>query len=124
MHGKPVVVLLVCYTGSLEEGDEVVASIKGFGKPVGDVVQRRPYCSQQSLLDATQPNGRRYYWKSEYLPGFSTELGQMALQKLEEMPSQHSAIIFFPIDGALNEAAADTSAIFPATCAWCHRHHT
>ena len=29
-----------------------------------------PYVSQQALLDATQPKGRRYYWKSEYLRSF------------------------------------------------------
>ena len=35
--------------------------------PAGDILQRRSYVSQQMLLDATQPAGRRYYWKSEYI---------------------------------------------------------
>ena len=35
------------------------------------MVQKRSYVSQQMLLDATQPKGRRYYWKSEYLPGIA-----------------------------------------------------
>jgi FAD/FMN-containing dehydrogenase len=68
IHGKPIVALFVCYTGNLSEGAKLVGPIKAFGSPVGDIVQRRPYISQQSLLDATQPKGRRYYWKSEYLP--------------------------------------------------------
>ena len=68
MHGKPIVALLACHSGSPEEGEKAVAPIKSFGKPIGDVLVRRPYLQLQSMLDATQPKGRRYYWKSEYLP--------------------------------------------------------
>src|SRR5262245_16547747 len=74
IHGKPIVALFVCHTGQLTEGERLVAPIKAFGSPVGDIVQRRPYVSQQSLLDATQPKGRRYYWKSEYLSKLQPEL--------------------------------------------------
>ncbi|OGB91703.1 MAG: FAD-linked oxidase, partial [candidate division NC10 bacterium RBG_16_65_8] len=55
IHGKPIVVLVLYYTGPVTEGAGRVAPIKAFGVPVGDVVQPRPYVSQQSLLDATQP---------------------------------------------------------------------
>ena len=77
VHGKPIVALFICYSGSLADGEKLLAPIKAFGAPVGDVVQKRPYVSQQTLLDATQPKGRRYYWKSEYLralePGLFTQ---------------------------------------------------
>ena len=66
VHGKPIVAMFVCYSGPLAEGEKLLAPIKAFGSPVGDVVQKRPYVAQQSMLDATQPKGRRYYWKSEY----------------------------------------------------------
>ena len=64
--------LLACHTGKVAEAETHLAPIKAFGKPVGDILQRRPYVTQQSLLDATQPRGRRYYWKSEYLPGIES----------------------------------------------------
>ena len=67
MHGKPIVALFVCHSGAPAEAEAVIASIKAFGTPVGDILQQRSYVSQQMLLDATQPKGRRYYWKSEYL---------------------------------------------------------
>lgn len=60
-HGKPIVALLACYTGRPEEGEKFVAPIKSFGNPIGDILVRRPYAQMQSLLDATQPKGRRYY---------------------------------------------------------------
>ena len=43
MHGKPIVALLACYSGRPEEGEKAVAPIKAFGKPIGDVLVRRPY---------------------------------------------------------------------------------
>ena len=67
--------LLACHTGDVAKAESRLwRPIKAFGKPVGDILQRRPYVTQQSLLDATQPRGRRYYWKSEYLPGIESEV--------------------------------------------------
>jgi hypothetical protein len=105
------VALFICYSGPLAEGEKLVAPIKAFGRPVGDIVQKRPYISQQSLLDATQPKGRRYYWKSEYLPGLEPGLLAQVIAHAGRLRSPHSAILIFPIDGALNELPEDHSAV-------------
>jgi FAD/FMN-containing dehydrogenase len=111
LHGKPIIALFVCHTGSVADGERLVAPIKSFGSPVGDVVQRRPYASQQSLLDATQPKGRRYYWKSEYLPGLEPELISKVVEHAGRVRSPHSAIVIFPIGGALDRLPNDHSAV-------------
>jgi FAD/FMN-containing dehydrogenase len=109
IHGKPIVALFVCHTGPVAEGEQLVAPIKAFRAPVGDILQRRPYVSQQSLLDATQPKGRRYYWKSEYLPGLEPELLAQVIEHAGRVVSPHSAIVLFALDGALNRLPADHS---------------
>ena len=111
VHGKPIVLLFICYSGSIADGEALLAPIKSFGSAVGDVVQRRSYVSQQSLLDATQPKGRRYYWKSEYLRGFTPELCEQAITQAARIVSPHSAILLFPLDGALNGHGSDHSAV-------------
>jgi FAD/FMN-containing dehydrogenase len=111
VHGEPVVVLVVCHAGLVQDGERLAAPLKAFGKPIGDIVQRRPYVSQQSLLDATQPKGRRYYWKSEYLPDLSPDLLAKVIEHAGRMPSPHSAIILFPIDGAISRLPEDHSAV-------------
>ena len=111
IHGKPIAVLFVCHTGSVADGEKLLAPIKKFGSPVGDVVQRRPYISQQSLLDATQPKGRRYYWKSEYLSTLEPEMIDKAIQYAGRIRSPHSAILIFPLGGALNKLPDDHSAV-------------
>ena len=111
IHGKPIVALFVCWTGPLDAGDAIVGPLKSFGRPVGDVVQRRTYVSQQSLLDATQPKGRRYYWKSEYLSGVTAELDQALLEHARHFTSPHSAMLAFPMDGALQRLPPEHSAV-------------
>lgn len=101
-HGKPIIAMFICHSGKIADGEKAVAPIKAFGTPVGDIVQRRPYVTQQSLLDATQPKGRRYYWKSEYLPEVTRELLAKYMEHGARITSPHSAIILFPLDGALN----------------------
>lgn len=118
IHGKPIIAVFVCHTGPVPEGEKLVAPIKAFGSPVGDIVQRRPYVSQQSLLDATQPKGRRYYWKSEYLPKLEPDLLATAISHAETIVSPHSAVILFPLDGALNRLPEDYSAAGNRDAAW------
>ena len=111
VHGKPIVAIFVCYSGPLADGERLLAPIKGFGRPVGDVVQKRTYVSQQQLLDATQPKGRRYYWKSEYLPALDPALLTGAIEHASKLVSPHSAILIFPLGGALNDLPEDNSAV-------------
>jgi FAD/FMN-containing dehydrogenase len=111
VHGKPVVMVLFCHSGRIDDGQRLADPLKALGAPVGDVLQRRSYASMQSLLDATQPKGRRYYWKSEFLPGFAPGLVAKGEEHAALIPSQHSAIVFFPIDGPLNRLADDHSAV-------------
>jgi FAD/FMN-containing dehydrogenase len=111
VHGQPIVAIFVCHTGAIKEGEKQVAPIKAFGSPVGDIVQPRSYVSQQSLLDGTQPKGRRYYWKSEYLPRLEPEMLAKAIEHAERIASPHSAILLFPVDGALNRLPEDHSAV-------------
>ncbi len=111
IHGKLIVAIFVCCTGPIDAAEKLVAPIKAFGAPVGDVLQRRSYVSQQAILDATQPKGRRYYWKSEYLPALEPGLLEQCIEYGGQLQSPHSAVVLFPLSGALNSAADDLSPV-------------
>ncbi len=111
IHGKPIIAMLACYSGDPDEGEKIVNPIKSFGSPVGDVLVRRPYAQLQSMLDPTQPKGRRYYWKSEYLPSIEPALCEKVMEHAGEIPSPHSAVILFQLGGALNQRDEDHSPV-------------
>ncbi|MEO7391528.1 MAG: FAD-binding oxidoreductase [Ramlibacter sp.] len=109
IHGKPIIGIFACHSGTAEQAARDVAPIKAFGKPAADILVRRPYAQMQGLLDATQPKGRRYYWKSEYLAGLKPDTLQAMAAQAARIPSPHSAMILFQIGGALNELPGDHS---------------
>jgi FAD/FMN-containing dehydrogenase len=109
VHGQPIVALFVCHSGKVEDGEALLAPLRKLGQPVADIVTRRPYTQMQSLLDATQPKGRRYYWKSNYLACVDERLVELAVEHAGRIRSPHSAILMFQIGGALNERPAGFS---------------
>ncbi|MEZ5330871.1 MAG: FAD-binding oxidoreductase [Thermoanaerobaculia bacterium] len=110
VHGKPIVLVVVCHTGDPARAEADLAPLKALGSPVGDVVMRRPYTQQQALLDATQPKGRRYYWKSEYFGELPPEALDTAVEHAARIVSPHAAILLFQLEGALNRLPEDHSA--------------
>ncbi len=109
VHGQPIVALFVCHSGRIEDGEALLAPLRQLGRPVADIVTRRPYAQMQSLLDATQPKGRRYYWKSHYLADIDARMIDLAVAHAARIASPHSAILLFQIDGKLNEEPAGHS---------------
>ena len=109
VHGQPIIALFVCHSGRAEIGEALLAPLRKLGRPVADTVMRRPYTQMQSLLDATQPKGRRYYWKSHYLAGMDGRTIELAAEHAGHIGSPHSAILLFQIQGALNERPAGYS---------------
>jgi FAD/FMN-containing dehydrogenase len=110
IHAKPIVTLFACYSGAPADGERIFAPLKAVPGAVGDVVTRRTYLSQQSLFDATQPNGRRYYWKAEYVPGITAATLAKLREHAARIVSPHSSILMFPVDGPLNALPAGHSA--------------
>lgn len=111
IHGKLIVAIFVCHSGAVKDGERALAAIKAFGSPVGDIVQPRPYISQQSLIDGTAPKGRRNYWKSDYVPGFESDLADTFIEVAKKITSPHSSLAYFPLDGKLNQFPEDHSAV-------------
>jgi hypothetical protein len=109
IHGKPIAAIFVCHVGDPGAAEAALAPLRKHGDPVADIVTRRPYTQMQSLLDATQPKGRRYYWKSHYLPNIGPGLVELAVEHAQRMPSPHSAIVLFQVQGALGDLPAGHS---------------
>jgi len=109
MHGQPIVAIFVCHAGSIEDGEKVVAPLRNFGRPIADIVTRRPYAQMQTLLDAANPKGRRYYWKTHYLSRIDPKAIDVAIERAAHVPSPHSVLVFFQLEGALSELPTDHS---------------
>ena len=108
-HGRPMVGVLLCHSGSHPEVD--LEPLRALGEPIVDLVAERAYVEQQSLLDAMEPKGLNQYWKAEYLAGLSTEYLDVFGEAALEATSPLSYSVIFHVGGALNERAADDGAV-------------
>lgn len=57
LHGKHVAIIAVCYSGPVSKGEEVMAPIRNFGKPIIDLIEVRAYKNWQSAFDPIWGDG-------------------------------------------------------------------
>jgi FAD/FMN-containing dehydrogenase len=103
--------MAVCFSGDLAAADEILAPIRALGDPVFDLLAERPYTEMQSILDATEPKGEHYYWRTEYVSELSDALlaNQRALAAACPIPAAQIGLLH--VGGALNEHAADDGVV-------------
>lgn len=93
----------VCYSGALDHKDEALAPIRALRDPVVDLLQQQPYVQLQSYLDDTEPKGRHYYWKTEYLSDLDDGLLALVPELAAACPIPEAQIGFLHIGGSLGE---------------------
>ena len=109
-HGKPIFAIGALYAGQTDKGLEVLKPIKQFGSPIGDGIVPKPFVTHQAMLDAGQPKGASYYWKSEYLKEVSQNLSEKFVEQTFGMSSTSSIIGAFQLGGAITDIGEDKTA--------------
>jgi hypothetical protein len=109
-EGQRVVAFIVCYSGPLEQGDEVLRPLRQFGTPLADTVSPMPYTAVQALAGPLYPPGRLNYWKSSFLDGLSDDAIATLIAQCEQLPSPFSAAAIEHLGGAVSRVGTDETA--------------
>lgn len=117
-HGQPIVAFILCHTGDPDQAEKDLAAIRGFGNPIADVVEPKMYSEQQAMLDATQPKGLNYYWKTEFIPEMTPAYADVLKKQAAEITSPMSQLIAFHLEGAVNEFDEDDGAVGNRDAKW------
>ena len=110
-HGTPIIAVVACHSGTPEQAQDDLAPIKSIGTPLADLIQPKDYVAQQTMLDATQPKGMHFYWKSEFLPGLDDGVISTYQEQFVDLKAPANQIVLFQLDGALNEHPEDDGAV-------------
>jgi FAD/FMN-containing dehydrogenase len=110
MHGKPIVAIIVCYAGDIEEGEKELDGLRRFKAPVLDAIAPKPYLAHQAMFDAALPHGRGYYWKSCELPPLSDAMIDILIRQSERITSPYSTMPIFTKGGAVARVPEDATA--------------
>ena len=109
-RGAPVVIVLACYHGPIENGEEAIRPLRRIAAPLADLSGPRPFLEVQKFFDADYPNGRLYYWKSVYLEDLSDEVIAAAIDHAATRPSPLTSLDLWFLEGAMNRVPAARTA--------------
>lgn len=110
LHGAPVAGIAVCHAGTVEEGERALRPLEALGKPVANVVARKPFAAHQQLFDASAPFGRQYYWKSDYFDDLPPAADDALIGHAQAMTSPLSSVLVMQQGGAIARPREDTAA--------------
>ena len=102
LHGKPVVVVVCCWAGDVEEGERFIRPLKAFGSPVLDVCVPKPFLTHQAMFDPSFPAGRWYYFKSCDVVELSDEIIDITVEHSLQISSPLTAFPIWHIGGAVS----------------------
>ena len=100
VHGQPVAGIAVCHCGALDDGELAVAPVRSLDDPLADVIGRKPFTAHQTMLDASNPHGRHYYWKSHDLDRLDDTALSTLVEGAAELPSPESVVLLMHLGGA------------------------
>jgi FAD/FMN-containing dehydrogenase len=109
LHGKPVVAVVCCYAGPVEEGERVLRPLKAFGSPVLDLCVPKPYLVHQAMFDPTFPHGRWYYFRACDVAELSDAVIDITVEHSMRIKSPHTAFPIWQLGGALARSGGDTA---------------
>ena len=107
LHGKPVVMVIFCHVGPLDEGEKVVRPMREFGAPLLDLCARKPFLAHQAMFDPSFPAGWWYYFRSADLAELSDGAIDIIAANALKMKSRLTAFPIFQLGGAISRVGED-----------------
>jgi FAD/FMN-containing dehydrogenase len=102
--------IIWCYTGPADRADEALAPVRSFGSPLLDGVQPMPFSVLQTAFDAFYPAGLQWYWRTDFFREISDEAIAIHQEFGAALPTPHSTMHLYPIDGAVHRVSPDATA--------------
>ena len=99
--GKLVVGVVVCWSGSIEEGEKVVRPLKAFGSPVLDLCRPKPFLAHQQMLDPSFQHGWWYYVRSCDVGALTDDVIDVMVEHGRRITSPISSIALWQMGGAV-----------------------
>lgn len=122
--GAPIFVLLVVYTGPVDEFEQAAAPVLALGpEPLADLTRRCTWCETQAIIDPIAPPGRRQNSRGGYLTGVGGQIGALVVDMMRQAPvpppgTSGGAIALELLGGASNEFDENSAAYSRVGSQW------
>jgi UDP-N-acetylenolpyruvoylglucosamine reductase len=110
LHGHRACVIVVCYTGPMENAEAAVRPIREAGPVALDLCGSIPYPALNSMFDALLPSGLQHYWKADFVRELTDEAIDIHADFGPRVGNFLSLMHLYPMDGAVQQVPADATA--------------
>ena len=109
-QGQPIVGIMVCYTGDLTEGEQVVAPFRRLGTPIADLIAPMPYADIFQFNEIGEVRGLQHHVATSFIETISQEMVHALVSGAQKVMSPGTAIQFRLLGGAMSRVAKDATA--------------
>ena len=109
-QGKPVVAIILCYTGDLAEGEQVVAPLRKLGTVISDIISPIPYPVMFAFTEEVSRRGYPQYVRSLFARTISDEVIEKIAAEASRVISEATIVQIRILGGAMSRVAPDATA--------------
>ena len=110
LWGRKACGIVWCYTGAHDRADAVIEPVRTYGSPLLVGLQPMPFDVLQSAFDGLYPAGLQWYWRTDFFNEISDTAIDVHVKYGAQLPTGHSTMHMYPIDGAVRRVPADATA--------------
>ena len=111
LHLQKMCGMVWCYMGTEESARNLLASASEvLGPPALDGTHMVPFPALQRVFDPLYPPGLQWYWKADFANDLSDEAIARHVEYATKLPSVHSTMHLYPINGSVQDVGASETA--------------
>jgi FAD/FMN-containing dehydrogenase len=111
VHGTPVVMALVCYSGDVESAEQSLAPFRALAQPLADLIRPMPYPEIYRLFgDAEPPHPAQMASRSFFLDAVDTGAGEAIVEHLHAATASMAVAQLRVLGGAVARVPAEATA--------------
>jgi hypothetical protein len=118
LHRKTMCGIIWAYCGPLDKVEDAFRPVREFRAPRFELTGQMPYTALQSMFDALYPPGMQWYWRGDFLGQIPDEAIEEHLKFGEQLPTLHSTMHFYPVDGAVSRVDRHETAFSYRDAKW------
>jgi FAD/FMN-containing dehydrogenase len=118
IHLRLVCGVVWCIDGSDEEAEQAMAPLLSVAEPLMHGVGRMPIAALNAAFDGLYSPGDQWYWRADFVREIPDEAIALNREWNERMPTFKSGSHLYPIDGAVQDVAAEDTAYAFRDATW------
>jgi hypothetical protein len=99
--GEPVIGVVACWAGPIEQGEQALKPLKAFGAPVLDLCRPKPFVVHQASFDPSFPHGQWYYVRSCDVAGLNDAIIDTMSDYGQRIESPITSVAAWQMGGAV-----------------------